>query len=435
MASQERLLSEINNKYADYKFRSRLLAIALVTILGFAIAQNSYASVSAAAITLVKAIVSSSINLGLDKAGKAWMPNHWSDFKALVMSPLIKSYPDLVSDEFETIETRKQAAREALLALDNDKDLQFAILTRLKNLEYGQEEIWDKVQILSLWLADHESRITRIESILGIPGYYQKMPDPPNVADESFSIHFGSEGSATLVEYSSIVRKLLQAARHGFRDIVKGKPYERNQYLKDIYNPTLTLPGAEHCHVGIPTQESFSKSSFYHCTLMQSAKGYMILRGVQLTENEAKKYPQAESWLQDAVKNLEPRQIYVSPPGMTIPTWEEALLTYLDTITRIRNALPPYWEEELPEFWESLKEPRNWNGYKLKMRENPAYYYKRDKKRAPPANWDSYNVSSRYEAKSTDGRSVRVYFSSMGPMEGQKMPRNFYITVNFVSQD
>lgn len=307
---------------------STLVLSALLAVLIFSsvrwTAVESQAAASTALFSIAKLVLNRCVYLGLDKAGEHYMGASWKGFKT-VLKPLIDKFPGLLAEG----KRREDAAAKAINALDHDKHLQSAILSRLQNLERGQEEIWYRIEGLQAFLADHERRIRKLETLMQVP-----------VEEAEVLLEVKEEDTT----FNMAVHKFLKEARHNFRNI-KGAKLAGNKY-----ESLVTLPGAFRCQY----------SNKVVCKFFDTYISYYYKKPAGIKRKKTHSIEDILKWKRDKTK-------------VNSPTREEALLTYVELVKKFRAALPPYWKIVKPRHPSVWKKRTAWDKPSSEIEEHQTF--------------------------------------------------------------
>lgn len=269
-----------------------------------------------AIIEISKLIITKAIPMGIKDACKKYLAGNWKWAK-YVISPIIDLFPKL---ESHNSEERESAAKNAIMALNNDEGLRNSIYNRFIEIEKTQKEFAKRISELELSVRITETRISLIE---------KKQNLIIDRLDSAYtpSMKFRSSFMSILNILNSNQIGHLLDHRIGHQTNV------------------ARLPGAYSCHT-YDNHPYFPNDLAVICTMTE-------WEGFGSTFN---------------------------PYGFDLSAYEilsveEGLFTFVDCVRNVKNSLPMGWHTENPLLWNYLKDDQYWRLYIKRIKNEDGFQH------------------------------------------------------------
>jgi hypothetical protein len=329
-------------------------------------------------IMVAKVILYKAVGWGLDKAGEYFLGSKWSDFKEIIM-PVLNLFPKLLFDDSEE---SRVAVEEVIHALENDPRFGDIIEKHLEKIGAVTTDMWIRLDAVETLLEDHERRLRAIETALR-----DSVPIALEVTEPKYDSASFKHVLYEFIKHSGV---------NGFEEL-KGPCLRQSLSGCEKYEGKIMLPGARACNIS--TWEKDHKTPIATCWYFESNVRFYLAKPV-------------------APDKFDPeRPGKIDRSEITTPGKEEALLVFVEIVKKIDRHVPPHWKRTSPRHWGWLKDPKNWDQYQLRLKNE---LKNKEKRESRDRAWSSYersrerikNEANYYSASEPgSGRVVIVEYS------------------------
>jgi hypothetical protein len=331
-------------------------------------------------ITVARLVLQGAKDLGLDKAGEHYLGSQWAAFKT-VLGPLFGAFPSIMSNG----DDRRVGAQQAIQALESDPRFRELIQEQLAGTGSALTNLWIRVDVLETFVLDHERRLAALETgkRTGTP---VAVPSAPPESARSSAI-------------KQVINRLIGETGPRAFSGIRGQCLRRGLQECEQFESMVIVPGARTCSVTVARAD---KPTTARCDFFEP-----------------------KLWF--------PKPDPARPNAPTVktdtPSREVALLTFVEVVQQIDQALPPHWRRRFPEEWSWMQKPEHWPFFVESVtRDARRRVGTRKVSREELASLEADGESAAYTATEPgNGRSALVHYSVTPPFLGSEAMREVIV--------